>query len=96
MVGAAVRLRVWGELDMATCPLLQAALAEQWSDGRAVELDLSEVEFMDVAGLRVLLDAQEEASRRSRTYAVLPTIPTAVGRVLEATGTGTALRLLGD
>ena len=60
--GATV-LIVRGELDVASSPQLAAALNRLDRDSGAVLLDLSRLEFIDVTGLRVLLDAQERARR---------------------------------
>jgi anti-sigma B factor antagonist len=49
-------VRVEGELDLATAPLLDEKLAEAESGGAtSVLLDLDRVEFMDSTGLQVLL-----------------------------------------
>ena len=52
-----------GELDAATAPdLAERIAAFERNSTTTLALDLSEVTFMDVAGMRVLL----EASRRAR------------------------------
>ena len=62
--GGAPRLAVSGELDMATAPQLAAAIARDERDvGAPPVLDLSRLAFMDVAGMRVLLDAARRAKR---------------------------------
>jgi len=48
------RVFVDGELDLGTAPTLAAVLSES---GRSVCVDLGGVEFCDVSGLNVLLDA---------------------------------------
>jgi anti-anti-sigma factor len=54
-----------GELDIATSPLLAAALAECQKDGwRHVTLDLRNVDFMDSAAVHAILDAQNAAPDR--------------------------------
>jgi anti-anti-sigma factor len=60
--GSVVVVRVRGEVDTATAPQMGQAIDAQLSRGRRVVLDLSEVEFMDLHGLAVLL----RASRRTR------------------------------
>lgn len=56
-----VELRVAGEVDMATAPLLDAALAEclAANGARPVILDLAAVTFMDSTGLRVVIGAHK-------------------------------------
>ena len=55
-------MRVRGEVDTATAPQMGQAIDAQLSRQRRVVLDLSEVEFMDLHGLAVLM----RASRRTR------------------------------
>jgi anti-sigma B factor antagonist len=56
-----------GELDIATAPELVEMLHRFRRQGHAVALDLAEVTFMDVAGMRVLLEAAQRArSRQAR------------------------------
>ena len=52
-----------GELDLATCPELEAVLAQQASADHRVVLDLSELRFIDSSGIRVLLMASRRAQR---------------------------------
>jgi anti-anti-sigma factor len=59
---AAARVRVAGELDLATVPQLRAELAALLEAGRCeLDLDLDGVTFCDVAGLTVLLRAHDLA-----------------------------------
>jgi anti-anti-sigma factor len=60
--GSVVVVRVRGEVDTATAPQMGQAIDAQLSRRRRVVLDLSEVEFMDLHGLAVLM----RASRRTR------------------------------
>ena len=49
-----------GELDIATAPVLRQAVDELLSPHlRAVTLDLATLDFVDVTGLRALLDVKE-------------------------------------
>ncbi|MEA2623887.1 MAG: hypothetical protein QOH61_2797 [Chloroflexota bacterium] len=56
-------VRVRGELDVATAAALEKLLLRERERGTVVELDLSELGFMDSTGLRVLLRAQQAAER---------------------------------
>jgi anti-anti-sigma factor len=60
--GSLVVLRVRGEVDTATAPQMGQAIDAQLARRRRVVLDLSEVEFMDLHGLAVVM----RASRRTR------------------------------
>jgi anti-anti-sigma factor len=56
--GGRALLRVEGELDCATAPELEAVIARLWS-GRIptrVVVDAADLTFVDVAGIRPLLD----------------------------------------
>lgn len=55
------RLTVKGELDALTGPRLRRAVSDQLWRGRAVELDLSAVDFIDASGLRLLESLRESA-----------------------------------
>ncbi|MFN8050107.1 MAG: STAS domain-containing protein [Acidimicrobiales bacterium] len=78
-----VRVVVAGEIDMASAPLLEDHLAVACNAAERVELDLSEVSFMDSQGLRVLLVAQRDSSVPITVVATSPR----VRRVLDLTGT---------
>lgn len=78
--GDGVRLVVRGELDIATVPVLERALA---LDGEAerVVLDLAGVTFIDSTGLRLLLEAHGSIGARLQ----IRTSP-ACERLFEITG----------
>jgi anti-sigma B factor antagonist len=49
-------LRVEGEIDMATADQLRTALSNALSDDATVVVDMAGVTFIDVSGIRVLLE----------------------------------------
>lgn len=65
-------LRLSGELDLLTAPKLAARLDEavRQREGDVV-VDLSEVEFVDSAGLHALLNGQRRLIRLSRRLSVI-------------------------
>lgn len=67
---ARVRLAVRGELDLATADQVAERLRALRGRGEAVLLDLDELEFMDAAGLRVVLSAAEEARKDGWSFTV--------------------------
>jgi len=72
-----------GELDLSTAPEWAEAFA-QCSDGhRAIICDLSEVEFMDSTGLRLMITTRQ--AEPDRFGIARPSEP--VERLLELTGT---------
>ena len=54
-------IKVFGELDVATGPLLRMALASENARRRSILLDLSSVEFMDSIGICLLIEGHERA-----------------------------------
>lgn len=77
----AAALSASGEIDLATKDRLYEALAPLLEDERPLLLDLSQVTFIDCAGLRVL----QTAHRAHRRFAVVaPSI--AVARLLDLAG----------
>ncbi len=81
-----VRVRVRGEVDLYTAPLLSAALAQSMvGDATTIVVDLGEVTFMASSGLRVLLDGLERAQRH-RCELRLAGQTAAVRRLMDAAG----------
>jgi anti-sigma B factor antagonist len=80
-------LKLSGELDIASAPLLERAV-EGLSDlaQRRVLIDLSELSFMDSTGLRALLQARQLAADTDREL-TLRNGPRQVQRVFELSGT---------
>lgn len=90
------RLAVSGELDMATAPQLAAAIAnDERRDGSAPVLDLSRLAFMDVAGMRVLLDAARRARRAGGRLIVFNPQP-AIRRLFALTAVDRTLQIRFD
>lgn len=65
-----VALTLIGELDLRTADRARDAVRRAQHDARAVICDLRDVWFVDVAGLRVLLDAAAEATRTDSRFTV--------------------------
>ena len=80
-----VRLTVHGELDLSTSPELEEALAHASSAPR-VDLDLSEMSFMDSSGLAVLIGARKRAESDGLQLAVVGANEH-VRRLMDLTGT---------
>ena len=80
-------LRVAGELDIATAPLLAGHL--RGSAGTApcvLVLDLSEVTLLAASGVALLVDAHRAGAGRGRLHLVGVTDNRPVARVLDLTG----------
>jgi anti-sigma B factor antagonist len=82
----AMVLTVSGELDMASSPRLAGALDRLDSIQRPLILDLAGLEFIDVTGLHVLLQARERAERTGVEF-TLVNASRGVQRLLKLTGT---------
>lgn len=64
-------LRVSGELDLATAPLLAARLGALVADGHpVVDVHVGDLHFCDVTGLNVLIDAAQVARGRDGVLTV--------------------------
>jgi len=74
-----------GEIDLASCTRLGQQLTEIVATGDRVELDMSNVAFMDSTGLRVLVAAKEDSRRRGGSL-VVTAASEPVRRLLEITG----------
>jgi len=74
-------VRVGGEVDLTNSASLQSALAE----GRLVDVDLSQVSFMDSSGVRALLEAHRVLHYRDGALRVVGA-SRVVRRVLEISG----------
>lgn len=70
--GARTRLVPSGELDLATAPVLRDAALRAAREHEEVLLDLSELDFMDLSGLRVLYELRETAARDGMTIRLVP------------------------
>lgn len=94
---AGAAIAVVGEIDGASAPALLEAFGELVSDGRIkrVTLDLSQVEFIDSAGLRALIEIDHVADRHELPLVVVPA-PEAVTHLLQVAGVAQRFRLVGD
>ena len=89
-------MAVSGDLDMASAPQLAAAIAkDERRQGAAPVLDLSRLAFMDVAGMRVLLDAARRARRAGGRLTVFNPQP-AIRRLFALTAVDRTLQIRFD
>src|SRR5215212_10160982 len=83
--GEAARLELCGELDMATAPVLARVMeTAARSQPTRIVLDLTALSFVDVSGLRAILDAARRARREGRSVEIANPLPHIV-RLLELT-----------
>ena len=85
-VGGAPCLALAGELDIADVPRLEQALDAAVADSAGAFLvDLTELDFLDSSGIRLLLRARALLGRADRAFALIcPHGP--VRRAIELTG----------
>lgn len=81
-------LDVRGELDLASGPLLASSITEHLADAhcRSVRLNLSDVKFIDCAGLGALLQARVDAQAAGKEVVIERAGPR-VREFLQRTGT---------
>jgi anti-sigma B factor antagonist len=91
--GSTTVVVVAGELDIASAPMLTDAIERaREADAEDLVVDLRDLEFMDVSGLRVLIRAHqhaEEAGGRLR----LANVRQSVRRLLTLTGANEILSI---
>jgi anti-sigma B factor antagonist len=80
-----VVVEVRGEVDLSSAHAVEQCLSTVLArEALAIVLDLSRMEFVDVAGLRVLLRAERRAASRGRPFVLAGPRP-AVARLLVVT-----------
>jgi|SRR5947209_10586530 len=78
-----VRLRLAGELDLASAGTLEERLTQLQAENVSVRLDLSELAFIDSSGVHVLMRAVNQARGSEWELEVDPTLSPTVRRVFE-------------
>jgi anti-sigma B factor antagonist len=92
--GRVVRLMLSGELDMSTATSLELELsAVEARRPPVLVLDLSQLRFMGVSGLRAILDAARRARRDGRQLVVTNPVPHIL-RLFELTAIDQSVELL--
>ncbi|MFR9805444.1 anti-sigma factor antagonist [Pseudonocardia sp. RS010] len=96
--GSATVVTVSGEVDMYTAPRLEAAVGRALADPAVgpIVVDLTNVEFLDQAGLAALVDAHRAAERQDDPLRVVVDHNRPVIRPLEITGLERVLALYHD
>jgi anti-sigma B factor antagonist len=87
-------LELHGELDLAGAPLLTSEIER--AEGKApriLVLDLEDLQFVDSAGLRVMLGAHQRSVERGAEFALTPGTPQ-VQRLLAITGVTEHMRTI--
>lgn len=91
--GRVVRLMLSGELDISTATSLELELqAAELRQPPVLVLDLAQLRFMGVSGLRSILDAARRARRDGRHFVVTNPLPH-ISRLFELTAIDQSLEL---
>ncbi|OKK22908.1 anti-anti-sigma factor [Streptomyces sp. CB00455] len=89
-----VLVRLRGELDEDSAPVLAQALAEAATSGSArTVVDLSRTRFADSSILHALLEAHRAHTEAETALVLAGPLQTAVDRLFEVTGTRHAFRV---
>jgi anti-sigma B factor antagonist len=76
-----------GRIDSYTAPKLQEMIDEIMKSGRyKIVLDMSDVEYMSSAGLRVLISTQKSCKRYNRGEVILASVPRRIYEALDLAG----------
>lgn len=90
-------VKVSGRVDSSTAPELAEAVNKVFAKGRfKLVFDLSEVQFLSSAGLRVLISAQKNCKRYNRGEVVLASVPENIHSVLDLAGFLTLFKIFKD
>jgi anti-sigma B factor antagonist len=76
-----------GRIDSDTAPQLAEAFNAIIEDGRFnIVFDMSDVDFISSAGLRVMIDVQKTCKQRNRGEMVLANVPERIYEALDLAG----------
>ena len=90
-------LKVQGRVDSSTAPQLEQELKKIMADGHyKIVIDMSEVEFMSSAGLRVLINIQKTCKRYNRGELLLAALQENVYSALDLAGFTTLFQVFED
>ena len=90
-------LKVQGRVDSSTAPQLEDELKKIMDNGHfKIVIDLSEVDFMSSAGLRVLINIQKTCKRYNRGELLLAGLQENVYSALDLAGFTTLFQVFDD
>jgi anti-sigma B factor antagonist len=86
-----------GRIDSASAPIFADAINAVTEEGRfRIVIDMSELEFISSAGLRVLISAQKTCKRYNRGEIVLALVPAVIMNSLELAGFNILFKIYPD
>jgi anti-anti-sigma factor len=81
------RVRVFGEIDMAVTGVVDSEMRRvEATDAETILLDLDQLEFLDVCGIRLLMDLDARSREDRQRLRIIPASAPQVRRVLDLTG----------
>jgi anti-sigma B factor antagonist len=90
-------VKITGRIDSATAPKLSEVLGKITDSGRfKIAIDLSGVEFLSSAGLRVLIATQKNCKRYNRGEVVLSSVPANIQSVFDLAGFTSIFKIVPD
>ena len=90
--GERIRVGVEGEMDLSVIDLVDREVGQaEATDASAIVLDLDQLEFMDAAGVGLLLQLNARSQSNGRRLRIAGEGSQQVQRVLELTGLGELL-----
>ncbi|HBF40753.1 MAG TPA: anti-sigma factor antagonist [Anaerolineaceae bacterium] len=90
-------IKVTGRVDSSTAPRLAEAINNILDAGRfKIVLDLTKLEFISSAGLRVLISTQKTCKRYNRGEVVIAGMPEYIKSVFDLAGFTPLFRLFDD
>lgn len=91
-----VRVRVEGELALTSASLLELAVERELEANRDILLDLSEIVFIDSAGLRAMTALVRIAKSNGRRFRLSSELPPHARRLMEIVGLLPFVPIAGD
>jgi anti-anti-sigma factor len=86
-IAAAEHIRLQGELDMAVTSMLDREMRRaEAGDASQIVLELDELEFVDAAGVRLLLELKARSASSGHKLRMTPAVSEHVQRVFQVTG----------
>ncbi len=87
-----VRLR--GDIDMSNINTIEATIADRTSNAEALVVDLTDVTYLDSAGVRLLYHLDTRLRGRNRTMFIVVPPDAPASRTIEASGAVGSLRIV--
>ena len=91
-----LRVALIGELDIAVADAVEQRLRHHREDGRAVRLDLSQLDFIDSSGVQTVVLGLKQARRSGQELEVDRRVSPSVKRLIDMMGISGQLWPAGD